>query len=634
VRRVLEKVVVWRPRVAPGRRLIPAHLKLAILARGRIAVPPTSVSSLIDAARRRGATWPDRLRVPLEKLFSALPLTVELFLVQRAGMTADEIDEAITGYLTLRKAQEYPRSAVVEWQRVLVRSNQDQAALEEALALDVSRLFARSRVRLDARTAAPQHLLLAYVYLPAGLQRYLRADPKLTSPLLPPPFFPTPTRLDKVPAMPPLEGRTDPHDELHLRAGPSAGTASLGVLAGHQGRVTILDKASTTDPDGSSRTWYQVKLEEPLSVSKDPVSEGNVQRKLLPAGQPAWLSAGGISIAAAPWDAFRRDLREWEAALPLMTPLAERITMLRQRSHKSDLIFDEVIGTAPGRVYRDYLAYQAGRWQMSLDYEAVIAPDGRWVDLQHLLVGLDALARPERPVTITRWLVASFDIGTNWAAATWSGDLGSGVGDSLTEGTGAWDSYANPQTLADHIGFFLQARAAEWDLLGDLDPWGIRPIIAERDDVTSIDDLLSLYYEDLVEPVLDLGIQAPSPAGRRIAMTPSVRRRADAIRRFLVHYGFTFPLEATGAAAPEDVWRDLVENFRVLEAQPAARRIRREISQFTMIWLAYRDRTTYLSTSKDDPVLNSTMDEATRYFLYWLEQEAIWHDVDTREDAQ
>ncbi|WP_110007190.1 hypothetical protein [Geodermatophilus normandii] len=627
--------------MAPGNREIPAHLKLAILARGRIAVPPASVSSLIEAARRRGATWPDRLRAPLEQLSSALPLTVELFLIQRAGMTADEIDEAITGYLMLRKAQEYPRSAAVEWQRVLVRSNEDRAALEQALALDVSRLFVRSRVQLDARTAAPQHLLLAYVYLPAGLQRYLRADPNLTSPLLPAPVFPTPTRLDKVPAMPPLEGRTDPHDELHLRAGPSAGTdparppaASLGVLAGHQGRVAILDKASTTDPDGSSRTWYQVKLEEPLSVSKDLVSKGNVQRKLLPAGQLAWLSAGGISIAAAPWDAFRRDLREWETTLPLMTPLAERITMLRQRSHKSNLPFDEVIGAAPGKIYQDKLAYQAGRWQMFLDYEAVIAPDGRWVDLQHLLVGLDALARPERPVTVTRALVASFDIGTNWAAATWSGDLGAGVADSLTEGTGAWDSYANPRTLADRIGFFLQSRAAEWDLLGDLDPWGIRPILAERNDVTSIDDLLSLYYEDLVEPVLDLSIQAPSPAGRRIAMTPSVRRRADAIRRFLAHYGFTFPPEVSNAAAPEDVWRDLVENFRVLETQPATRRIRREISQFTTIWLVRRNATTYLSTSKDDPVLNSTIDEATRYFLYWLEQEAIWHDVNTRENTQ
>lgn len=113
---------------------------------------------------------------------------------------------------------------------------------------------------------------------------------------------------------------------------------------------------------------------------------------------------------------------------------------------------------------------------MFLDYEAVIAPDGHWVDLQHLFVGLDALAHKERKAKVSK-LGATFEIGTSWAAATSAGDLGSAVGDSQTQGTGAWSSYAMPRTVAVYMNFFLQANAPDWDPLGGLDPWGIRPIL-------------------------------------------------------------------------------------------------------------------------------------------------------------
>lgn len=593
-----------------------------------MAVPPASVSSLVQAARERGTSWPDRLRVPLDTLFRALPLTVELFLVQRPGMTSDEIDRAVSGYLTRRKARGYPRCGVIEWRWVLLRSAQDRAALEQALGLDTGRLFARAGVQPLAGAGAPQHLLLAYVCVPAGVQRYLRADPALTAPLLPSPQLAVPTRLDTVPAMPALQARTDPQDELHLRADPREDATSLGVLAGHAGRVTILDKASSRRRDGSALRWYKVRLDEPLSVSKAPVSNGNVQRFLLPTGQEAWLSSGGIAIAAAPWDAFRRDLRAWEAALPFLTPLGQRITSLRQRSHSSDLPFDEVLGTSPGVVYQDHLASEPGSWQMFVDYDAVVAPDGRWVDLQHLFVGLDALARPERRVTVRRYLV-SFDVGTNWAAATWAGDLGSAVADSLTMPTGAWDSYAGPRAGVDRTGFFIQARAAEWDLLGYLDAWGAVAIPTERGDVQSVDDWLALYYEDLVEPTID--VDATSRRTQRIAMIPSIRRRADALHRFLLHYGFTFPQHDSVPSTPRDVWRQVIDNVRVLEGQRAAQRIRREIGDFTQVWLARRMGAGYVTAHRDDPRLGLVLDEVTRSFLYWLEQEAIWHDVETRQ---
>lgn len=619
--RRVDNVVSWPARAVPGERNIPRHLKLGILARGRITVPTPTVAPIVAAAQRRGARWPDRLARPLGDLYAHLPLVVELFSVERAGMTADEIDETIVAYLAGRRAAAYQHCAFLEWTRTIVRGLGDRQAMEAELQLDLTVLFAKPKVTLPARPATTRYVLLAYLCVPAAIGRHLRADPTFTGPLLPSPVFAIPTHLDRLPAMPRLAARADPRDELNLRVGPSVADPSLGVLAGHEAAVEIIDKQMGVDGAGNPLLWYRIETVEPLSVTERPISQGPSPRTLLPAGTTMWASSGAVKISAAPWELFRRDLRAWEATLPLLMPVGERITLLRQRSHERRLIFDDVIGTAPGQVYIDDLRDVPGRWGMFSDYEAVIAPDGRWVDLQHLLVGLDVLARPERRVTVTRAAV-SFDIGTNWRAATWAGDLGSAVADSQTEGMGAWASYANPTTAADRMNFFLHNQAPEWDLVGDLDPWGILPILAERDDVKSVDDLLALYYEDVVQPVFDLG--TPTSAPCPFVVEPLVRRRADALERFLRHEGFDFPVEGA-SSSPIGVFQDRVSSLR---QQRAAARARHAVHLFAEVWRAYRGPISYALTPAD-AALQAHESQATEYFLDWLATEAMVHCADT-----
>ena len=91
----LSHVVAWKPRVGPVRRVIPSHLKLAILTRGWAFVPADRMSYFLDVARREGATWPDHLSGPLTEIGSTFPVTVELFFRQRDSMTEAEIKEAV-----------------------------------------------------------------------------------------------------------------------------------------------------------------------------------------------------------------------------------------------------------------------------------------------------------------------------------------------------------------------------------------------------------------------------------------------------------------------------------------------------------------------------------------------------------
>ncbi|MEM7272404.1 MAG: SH3 domain-containing protein [Actinomycetota bacterium] len=627
MRRPVDNVVTWKARTVPGDRVIPKHLKLAILSRGRITVPTRTVQPILDEAGRRGVSWPSLLRTPLDQIYADVHLVVELFQIQRAGMTTDQIDETIAAYLVGRKAQTYPQCAFLEWTRQVIHSIGDRRAMEAMLELDLTKLFTRPRVQVGRGGGPPRHVLVAYVCVPFGVTRFLAADPTLTAPLLPSPQLALPTPLDRLPTMPPLEARTDARDELNLRTAPSTTATSLGVLAGHEAAVRILDKHLGVDGSGDPLLWYQIETTEPLSVTVKPVSDGPSPRTLLPAGTRMWTARGAIKIAAAPWELFRRDLRSWEATLPFLTPIGERITPLRQQSHARDLIFDEVIGTRPGSVYVEDHTDVTGRWTMFLNYEAVIAPDGRWVDLQHLLVGLDVLARDERPVTVSR-LGVSFDVGTNWSAATWAGDLGSAVADSQTEGTGAWASYAKPRTRADRMNFFLRTNSPDFDLLGDLDPWGILPILDERQDVQSLDDLLALYYEDLVQPVFD--IEARPSNACLFTARPVVRRRATSISRFLQHHGFAFP-DGAGDDPTTGVLPPFQDQVSVLRSQGAARGTRRRIHQFAEVWRAYRGPVTYALGRTDAALLRVDEDQANEYFLDWLAIEAMSHCVDTEQ---
>jgi len=243
----LVDVVIWKARALPGQRVIPPHLKLAILSRGRIHLPVSNVMWLVEGlAETQGVTWVKRLRKPLPEIFAELPVTIELFWKQRASMTEIEIQEAVNGYLTLRRKQHLPQCFYILWTWT---PHAELKKLEQLLDLDLTRLYSKPRVSVPTRDR-DRYLLVVYVCILNRVVHYLR--PAVPQPPLPP-----------AQAMPPLEGLTAGNVERNLRTQPSLSATILGDQDGDVQPVRVLNKAKA---DGLE--WLEIELLSPLRVKK------------------------------------------------------------------------------------------------------------------------------------------------------------------------------------------------------------------------------------------------------------------------------------------------------------------------------------------------------------------------------
>jgi hypothetical protein len=376
--------------------------------------------------------------------------------------------------------------------------------------------------------------------------------------------------------LPPLEGLTSVSAERNLRTDPRTDAKSLGEQIGHSISVLVLDKA-----EGEKFLWFQIELLSPLSVNQ------GGKPAVLPKGTQCWVVSDGLDQVTAPWDFFRYQLIQLEKDQGALG-LDDRITKLRQMSHSRKVPFDAVIETKPGSVYLEDLPFVPKKWQLLRDYQAVRAPDGRIVDVHHLLVGLDVLHRPERDV-----VYLTFPIGTNYAAATWAGDLGAGAADMTLRFGVNWEKRNPRATAAERADYYFSTRAAEWDLLADVDAWGIQALRTPNSQ--TIDALLATYYQET------------TPGGFR---TLTVGRRG-ALERFLAHYGFTY--EYAKARYPA-----------LTKQSDPVRRVLRAIELFGRIWLFNRDpaRLTSRDESKKRPAPEDVT-AMTTLFLYWLEYQTI-----------
>ena len=532
----LSHVVAWKPRVDPVRRVIPSYLKLAILTRGWAFVPADRMNYFLDVARREGATWPDHLSGPLTEIGSTFPVTVELFFRQRDSMTAAEIKDAFAGYLALRmRAQLGPSCFRLIFNAI---SAAERKQLQATLNLDIGALFRRANVRLsEVDRRGDRWLLLAYVCFPPVLQRLIRTDPVVTaiSPL--------------VHAMPPLSALLKPNYHLRDAAGKSA--ASLGVPISSC-RAIVSEKKQV---DGD--VWYHVELTEQANFSLKPVSDSKeilpLQLPPLEAGQKGWVVSDAVDILVAPWELFRHDLQEFEASKAAES-LERKITFLRRILTRSDLPFDVVIGTERKGPYLDDLPYRNDAWQLARDYQAVVAPDGRWMDIQHLAVGLDALQHVEHPSHF-----AGMYIGTSWDASTWGGDVGAAAADAtLHEANLTWEFWNRTATEAERLMYYFESRAPLHDRLGNIDGWGVNAVREKNPSITTIDELVEIYYSQLIA-----GSERTLIAGR-----------ADALTRFLAHYGFDF-----------DAARDYSRFPSLVNQKEARERIRYGVGAFAGIWM-------------------------------------------------
>jgi hypothetical protein len=132
---------------------------------------------------------------------------------------------------------------------------------------------------------------------------------------------------------------------------------------------------------------------------------------------------------------------------------------------------------------------------------------------------------------------AGFNIGQNYSAATWSGDIGAGAADAFLGKDEDWEKKNNIPSpgdaarkgkLNDLQDRYYSTRAPESDLLGDIDAWGVDELRADAT-LDTIEKLLVSYYGGTSTG------PATSGSGKGIKI---ITKRKNAIERFLRNYGF------------------------------------------------------------------------------------------------
>lgn len=363
---------------------------------------------------------------------------------------------------------------------------------------------------------------------------------------------------------------------FNIRELPGEKSKVIGKLSGTATPVTVGDKAKI-----DNRIWYKITLK--AAIDK------------LPVGTQGWVIEDGV-VATVPWNTFLDQLRTFEKANSSLN-LDQRITKLRQMSHKKDLPFDSIIGTSAGNEYLDTRSFNRSEWQiLEGSLQTVRVPDGSKVDVYHLMVGLNVLPTARRVENQTYW---NFDVGQNYAAATWSGDIGAGAADAFLGQDKDWENANNmpppgnamrTSKLADLQNRYFSTRAPESDLLGDIDAWGVDEL---RTDTTldSLEKLLVAYYGGT-----SLG---PAAAGPSSGVTVTTKRKS-AIERFLRHYGFK-------TASP-------------LKSQAAPRAdIAKQIGLFAAMWIRNRAGIKTITTYSTPDLTTWYVEPMTDRFLNWLD---------------
>lgn len=564
----LLNVVTWKGRTTPGHRIIPRHLKLAIMSRGRISLASRNILWLLDLARNQGETWPDRLDKPFEDIVDQVAVTVELFWQQPRAMLEDDVNTTIAAYLGLRHRRHLPGCwyLLYGWVR-----HSSKSVIESNLDLDLTRLYTKPRVFPRGKDK-DRYIVLVYACIPTSVLRHIRPEQQAPQP---PPAMPT--------GMPPLEGLTARNVMRHVRVDASTSAESLGEIAGDVQWVEVLGKRSA-----DNHLWFKIRILTTLSVRK---SGKDIE---LAAGTQAWVAEGGLDLVAAPWSVFRAHLAAWESEYAQLS-LRDRITTLRRLTHSKDFPFDSVIGASNGTAFEEDRPPDDTQWQIAKDYKAFRAPDGRLVDIHHLLVGIDALQRSESyPV------VSTVPVGSSWAAATWGGDIGSAVADMHLRTDTNWESRNPRASNSDRVEHYYYSRAADWDLLADIDAWQL-DVIRRSGQYDTIDFVAASYYEKVID-------------GQLRALTSD---RGLAIGRFLRHYGFQYDVEVDYA------------NYPVLTGQKdGVKRVLYELSTFARIWILQRNPYLVAINDPDAKTPDSgVVSEMAALFLTWLEHLAIENGV-------
>jgi hypothetical protein len=165
-----------------------------------------------------------------------------------------------------------------------------------------------------------------------------------------------------------------------------------------------------------------------------------------------------------------------------------------------------------------------------------------------------------------------------------------------------WERWHRAASVAERVGHYVETRAGDWDLFGNIDAWQL-DALRRAGTLDRVDLILAAYYERTLD-------------GQLATLTV---QRGNALAAFLSHYGFVY-----------DVARDY-ENYPALPRQEAAvEMVATEINLFAQVWIFHRKRSLMLASDPSDKSPDASVVAAvTSLFLHWLEAAAIANGTTT-----
>jgi hypothetical protein len=430
------------------------------------------------------------------------------------------------------------------------------------------------------------------------------------------------------PELPSMLGVTAEASKLNVRAAPLSG-AVLGTLLLRSMRVTVLEEKEMKDNDPKTPDlWYRVRFGEDdyeaivmgyefalasdeLAGDSKAVPEAGPRDEALRANlaREGWVREDALGTVAMPWHHFLTLLAAYEDEHADQS-LRERLIRLRQMGEESDVPADEVIGEGgqlPDKLNLDLRQPDPQRWQLLYEAKQVELPDGDVVDIHHFLLGVEA-SLPENRNENTKASVAGvpvFDLGENYAAVTWSGDVGAAASDYMHHKHEVWEEGSVlGRTDEEVLRFYYRNSAPEQDLLGDLDAWGAYELLpgsgTERElPLTNLVDFVTAVY----------GPIGQSAAEHEETKTPV---RALGIRNQLTHYGFTSASDLKDQSKPRS---RMEEQARIV----------------AITWYQVK-APTYVGTAvqpglQEQEKLAELCGPLTEWYLDWLEAQASRYGV-------
>lgn len=348
-----------------------------------------------------------------------------------------------------------------------------------------------------------------------------------------------------------LAGNTT-ESAYNLRASASTDGAIIGKLNFSSMPVQVVGKGISGDI-----TWNKIKFKNATDYAAvtaghtAPTSAADIISK-----QEAWVTSDAIA-SYVPWNVFMSQLNAFDV-FTYDLDIKEKVTLLRQMAHPSDLPFDAVIGTDSGDFYEDDRDNHHAFFQLLMDGKAIQTPNGEIIDIYHFIVGLDAYQSTRRQNKASpNW--GNSDVGKSDAAATWSGDLGAAAADCLLETSSEMEGHLDSQAASgsasetDRINYYYRSRAPEADLLADIDAWAAYQEV-ENGTALTVTEVVNNYY----------GVQ-------RHGGTAFKAKRKDAFTKFMARYG----LSTTGGTVMNTA------NLVILQTQ---------IEKFGVSWIQNRKK--------------------------------------------